>query len=250
MKKCVLFIGLLVTFSLSSLAQTMIFEDNFESYDDGFNLAGADYVVWEGSATVSDITIDGGTAYEGNKFGKSDIGKNNFAFRKTFTLTAGKTYTWEIATKIQDGVKYFLQVNPTDTYQKVELLNADWEKHTLQFTVQSGFEEVTLAVYRLSKKMVSFDDFKLYESTPTTIDEQKKVSVSVYPNPTDGLIKVEGVQSMSGLLVYNSLGQLIKEISVDGSNVDVDLSAYANGLYFVTVHFVDGSKEITKVYKK
>ena len=54
-----------------------------------------------------------------------------------------------------------MQVNPTETYKKVEVTNADWQTHSIQFTVQEGKEEVALAVYRWPKKVVSFDDLSI-----------------------------------------------------------------------------------------
>jgi hypothetical protein len=139
---------------------TYVFKDNFESYDVGTNLTSAGYVVWEGTATVAT-----GGAFEGNNFGTSDAGKVNFAFRKTLTLEAGKTYTLEAATKIQDGVKHFVQVHPKAAYESawVECLNANWENHTTEFTVSEGNTEVTIALYRWATKTMSFDNIILKE---------------------------------------------------------------------------------------
>ncbi len=138
----------------------IIFQDNFESYAEGASLASAGYIIWEGSATVAT-----GNAFEGSKFGMSDMSKINFAFRRPITLEAGKTYSIEVATKIEDGVKHFLQVHPRATYEYawVECLNSDWVKHSTQITVTPGNEEVTVALYRYALKRLSFDDIVIKE---------------------------------------------------------------------------------------
>jgi len=139
---------------------TAVFRDNFESYEVGANLSGAGYIVWEGTASVGT-----GDAYEGEKFGQSDVSKNNFAVRKPVSLEAGKTYTIEVATKIQDGVKHVFQVHPKAAYEDawVECFNAEWENHTTQITVTEGNEEVIVALYRWPLKQMSFDNIVIKE---------------------------------------------------------------------------------------
>ena len=158
-KNLLLTIAMLTGFTFLS-AQTVVFSDDFESYDEGTSLTSAGYDVWEGTASVVL-----GDAYEGNKFGQSDVSKINFAIRKSLTLEAGKTYTIEIATKIQDGVKHILQVHPKAAYEAawVECFNADWVNQTTQFTVTAGNEEVVVALYRYGLKQMSFDNIVIKE---------------------------------------------------------------------------------------
>lgn len=255
MKNFLLFVFAMF-FSISAMnAQTVVFEDGFESYEHGYNLVDADYVVWEGTASVTDVTAEGvtATANSGDKFGKSDAGKNNFYLRKTFTLEAGKTYTWEVATKMQDGVKHVLQVNPVDTYQKVEVFNADWQTHSVQFTVQEGFEEVTLAVYRWAKKVVSFDDFKLIDDsgTSTQISEVPEFSVSMFPNPTNGELHIQHDTRILSLNVYDIYGKLIDvQNSINQKQYTMDMTSYKQGTYFITLHDVEEKSHTQKVVVK
>lgn len=136
------------------------FQDDFESYAAGANLGRFGYLVWEGVARVIS-----GDAYEGNKFGQSNAADLNFAIRKTFTLEAGKTYRLEVATKNEDGLKHVIQVHPKTAYEAAwkDCFNADWENHVTQFTVTTGNEEVTIALYRWQKKLLSFDHIRLTE---------------------------------------------------------------------------------------
>jgi hypothetical protein len=138
----------------------IIFQDDFESYSEGTSLTSAGYVVWEGTATVAV-----GDAYQGNKFGQSDVSKNNFAIRRPVTLEAGKTYTIEVATKIEDGVKHVLQVHPKAEYEAawVECFNSVWENHSTQITVTEGNTDVIVALYRWPLKRMSFDNLIIKE---------------------------------------------------------------------------------------
>lgn len=251
MKKSLLFVFAMLMGIATIEAQTVVFEDGFESYDNGYNLVGAGYAVWEGSATVTDVTTEGavGTANSGNKFGKSDMSKNNFAFRRTFTLEVGKTYTWSIATKVQDGVGYTLQVNPVATYQKIDLNNVVWETHSAQFTVQEGAETVTLAVYRWAKKVVSFDDFKLVENISAGISSIGKEDVEIFQSAS-GSFTITGSVEISSVKVFALSGQLIKQVVNTGSSkVNLELNEVPQGIYILRVQDKQGSVSVKKVVK-
>ena len=156
--------------TLTAQQSDTIFYDNFESYGDGFDLNSIpDYTVWEGSAKVVDTTAASGrgVAFEGVKFGQTDNLKVNLQVRYTDTLTPGQMYVWELATKIQDGAKHFMNVLPGTSYGvfKKDFYNADWEKHKVKFVVNETDTIVTIALYRYGKKVVGFDDWLLRKAS-------------------------------------------------------------------------------------
>ena len=56
------------------------------------------------------------------------------------------------------------------------------------------------------------------------------MSITVYPNPTNGLVHIEiPNQNMQNIKVYDLQGQLIKETNQSPFN----LSNYSNGPYFI-----------------
>lgn len=138
----------------------IVFQENYEEYAAGTSLTDLGYDVWEGTATV----VSGG-AFEGQQFGQSDVSKNNFAVRYPITLEAGKTYSIEIATKMQDGAKHVFQVHPRSEYEYawVECFNSEWEVHTTEITVTEGNEDVIIALYRWPTKQLSWDQIIVKE---------------------------------------------------------------------------------------
>ncbi len=69
----------------------------------------------------------------------------------------------------------------------------------------------------------------------TVLSENTAQSVNVYPNPTNSKVFVESTTNSSAVVrVYNSGGQLLIEQSFY-SQLEIDLSTYANGLYHVIV---------------
>ena len=140
----------------------VVFHDDFECYPRTASLRNYDYIIWEGTGNVI-----WGDAYEGKQYGKSNAQKINYFIRRTFTLEAGKSYRLEVATMNQDGAKHIIQVHPRSAYESswVDCYNADWQKHSTEFTVTPGNEEVTIAIYRKEQKALSFDDLTITEIT-------------------------------------------------------------------------------------
>lgn len=72
--------------------------------------------------------------------------------------------------------------------------------------------------------------------------------ISVYPNPTSGIMNIQ-LQNATGadVLVYNVFGQLVLTQKLTGSSVQVDLSAYEAGIYYITVRTAVDSKVIKAI---
>ena len=61
-------------------------------------------------------------------------------------------------------------------------------------------------------------------------------SVSLYPNPTTGLIQIKNEEwRMENVEVYDVYGKLLNVMSVNDHTANLDLSGYAKGTYFVKV---------------
>ncbi len=58
--------------------------------------------------------------------------------------------------------------------------------------------------------------------------------ISIYPNPTSGLIKITNAVG-SKITIMNTSGQTIERITNSASEISIDLSDYANGIYFLII---------------
>ncbi len=56
----------------------------------------------------------------------------------------------------------------------------------------------------------------------------------VYPNPNNGMFKVELPVGMNKITICNVMGQIIYSIETDKIN-EIDLSKQLNGIYFLKV---------------
>ena len=76
-----------------------------------------------------------------------------------------------------------------------------------------------------------------FNTLPVGIDDYTlDNSVVVYPNPTRGTVQVQNTQSdIHQVMMYDAYGKLLSTVEVSGNNATLDLSGYADGLYFMRV---------------
>ena len=76
--------------------------------------------------------------------------------------------------------------------------------------------------------------------TVTDVKENAVSKIQVYPNPTKGLLHIEGQGTMH-ISVSNLLGQKLQETTTDG-NALLDLSRYESGIYLIQIKTENGVK--------
>ena len=75
----------------------------------------------------------------------------------------------------------------------------------------------------------------------TSIDENGVEGMMIYPNPTNGFVKLSAISGqLSVVKVYNSLGMLVEEVEVNADEVEINLSAYNAGVYFINIETENG----------
>ena len=74
-------------------------------------------------------------------------------------------------------------------------------------------------------------------------DNTEEPGVKVYPNPANGVVRIEGVIA-NEVWVFNALGQLVK--TVRGTN-EIDLSGLVDGVYMLRIRDKEGRIFLEKV---
>ena len=67
--------------------------------------------------------------------------------------------------------------------------------------------------------------------------------ITVLPNPTNGLILIEGA-TVAEVLVYNTIGQLVKTV---GNTNEIDMCHLPEGMYFLRITAKDGRLHVGKI---
>ena len=66
----------------------------------------------------------------------------------------------------------------------------------------------------------------------TSTDEYQALDFKLYPNPTNGLVTIE-LEGLQKVMVYNALGQVLLNKETSGDMLQLDLSGFEGGLYWV-----------------
>lgn len=72
------------------------------------------------------------------------------------------------------------------------------------------------------------------------LPESQIKNLDIYPNPTDGILVVEAPK-LRQVSVFNALGQVMLNKAVCGDMVQLDLSGFENGLYWIKVMAQNGA---------
>jgi photosystem II stability/assembly factor-like uncharacterized protein len=84
------------------------------------------------------------------------------------------------------------------------------------------------------------------------IKEEDKINVTVFPNPTDGNVKLAFESSIQkgNITLFDELGRQILSQQINGLNsVELDVTQCASGLYFIVIQ-ADNKRSIEKLIKK
>ena len=74
----------------------------------------------------------------------------------------------------------------------------------------------------------------------TATDENQTLDFKLYPNPTSGQITI-ALEGMQKVLVYNTMGQALLNKEANGDVLQLDLSGFENGLYWIKVLVQNGT---------
>lgn len=113
------------------------------------------------------------------------------------------------------------------------------------YYIDHGFaigETVTYSVTAMYGEMES-EPVNISFTYDGLAESQAMISVVVFPNPTNDLVRIEDV-TVADVQVYNALGQLVK--TVQNLN-EIDMGALSEGVYLLRITSTDGHVHIGKV---
>lgn len=104
-------------------------------------------------------------------------------------------------------------------------------------------------IYRL--KMVDKDGKAAYSKVLVVmVNCEGKQAIVVYPNPVNDKTTITGLRKGDRVELYNASGQLLLSRFANNSQEQIDLSAYANGIYAIKISNQDSQLTTIKVVKQ
>ncbi len=75
--------------------------------------------------------------------------------------------------------------------------------------------------------------------------------VSIYPNPTNGLFKINADKEISEIVVINTLGQIVyQDLEANYTAEVIDLTSHPTGVYFIKIVFPGKGSHKTAIVKR
>jgi len=69
--------------------------------------------------------------------------------------------------------------------------------------------------------------------------EEQQFNISILPNPTSGMLKIQSSQIIDKVMVYNSLGVNVKNMQLNETDCKIDLSNQLKGIYYLQISIND-----------
>ena len=76
------------------------------------------------------------------------------------------------------------------------------------------------------------------------VNDFNAINVSVYPNPTINKINIQSDEQITNVVVYNTLGQMVKSASPNATNFSMETANLDAGIYFAKLSTEKGSKTV------
>lgn len=93
--------------------------------------------------------------------------------------------------------------------------------------------------------------YEAVHTSPTAVETLESTNINIFPNPTNGIINIDGLEKASKLSVVDLTGKNLIEVQVDGkSSTKINIEQLNQGIYFVVVLQKSGLKVINKVIKQ
>lgn len=81
--------------------------------------------------------------------------------------------------------------------------------------------------------------FNTFVEDCSAVEEVETIVASVYPNPTEGIIKIEA-ENANNITIFNILGEKIFETTVEGNSFEYDFGNQEAGTYLIKIETPNG----------
>lgn len=215
------------------------------------------------------VTVSSGSICLGQTFSISPNGALTYAITGGFpnvTPNAPGTFTYAVSGTAQNGCTsaapvistLVVNANPTVNVTSNRLNLCKGETSVLTASIANSYSWTTGATTQsiaVSPTLTGSYSYTVTGTTPEGCSKSKSISiqvfactgidesvlgstgVSVYPNPSSGLLnlKFEGIQNNTSVDLYDATGRLVISRSAGNTELQLDLSGYASGLYYMKV---------------
>ena len=112
-----------------------------------------------------------------------------------------------------------------------------WDKDTIDLLAYGGQDNIMFAFQNRGHygQSLYLDNINLTNLLTTDVEESKNITISVYPNPSNGQFNFSGLEKGEKIEVFDITGKKIYEVNCTSDIQSIDISNRAKGIYFYRV---------------
>ena len=136
-----------------------------------------------------------------------------------------------------DATEYAYQYN---IYLDGELLDSTTETSYVKGFDEEGEHYFTVTAVCDSGESEQSEAFE-FELIGVSVEEMES-DIEIYPNPARDFVKVStDNRQQTTVRIYNYLGILIEETEMNSDEVEINVSEYNSGIYFISIQTENGN---------
>jgi len=145
---------------------------------------------------------------------------------------------WE---ESENGHRYLVYIS-SDEFENYDIKSVWWE---LSLKAE-GLEPGKTYEYRVRAYNESgYSDYSniievTTDDTDTWVSNIAEANISIYPNPAQNHITIEGIEGKSTVEVFSIIGAKLMRLENQSGSIKLDVSNLENGLYIITVNAENG----------
>jgi hypothetical protein len=86
--------------------------------------------------------------------------------------------------------------------------------------------------------------------TPGTGINELDNKLSIFPNPSNGVLNIKASQNISSVNIYNMIGNLVMVKNIANNQSVLNIESLTNGVYFIELNLNNGSTLNSKIIKR
>ena len=174
------------------------------------------------------VSADFDTSIEGFKLSPNRywtihrLDKGNSVINCDFQYQKNATYDAELLTSPND---YIVVVYRKDGAHQ-------WE--SVDFSIKGNGNAGILTVENIKSGDYALGVWD--EEHASLKENSSELNINIYPNPTEDKINIElNNETKGNVVITNQLGQVVKEMNIDGKELTIDIEDLTSGIYFINV---------------
>jgi hypothetical protein len=182
-----------------------------------------------------------------------NVNKENYTYNTDKLITKFEKYNWNTSTAryaISNSVNYGYNTAKKKTLEESLSYNATYmsmlpnEKQTYEFDsngVEIAYENsFNFSASQGRYQTINREEYACGKASSTSIKPLTVKESLIYPNPASNRVNLE-ITTKSEVYIFNNLGKLMFSSQAENELLNIDLSNYIDGMYFVQVKNEFGS---------